>query len=250
VIALKAKATWQINPEPAVENYDYSSLNFSVINNATGQFLPPSVGIITGANMQGPHSIGSLVDGRILLPSTPYTFKIRGRIKSKHVITGYTFSFSDWVEYSFETLSDTPKSHTLIFESNVPDGAGVNFFSMPFPEPWYAYDVNDQPLLIDGVSNQIQNALHLRNAINLVAGVDSNVVSTFGRWDNVNQEDIGVLVLDPPPASDLLDFQAALVALSEIQLQQGEGYQVYMKDLSNYGNKVEVVIKNTLPGVI
>lgn len=100
-------------------------------------------------------------------------------------------------------------------------GSGINSFGMPFPGPWFIG------------ANQITNAHELVVEINAAAG--DNAVSSFGKWDETNQQVAGVMinyngnVIDPTDVADL----------QNISLSRGLGYQIYVtKD-------VTVQIKNT-----
>lgn len=79
---------------------------------------------------------------------------------------------------SFETVSMGAVgafSFPLTFESQAPNGPGMNFFSMPTPPDengnWYAFNATDgKPLLFYNSSNTITTALDMVRAINSAAG--------------------------------------------------------------------------------
>jgi hypothetical protein len=120
----------------------------------------------------------------------------------------------------------------VTLESNYPAGPGINTLAMPFAAPWYVFNSSGTALLYDGVTNEVRTAYDLVQAVNAAAGTGSNVVSTFGKWDPTGQYANGVLI------GTSIDGDEA-TRLAAISLEQGKGYQVYMRQ-----NNVQMMIKN------
>ncbi len=201
--------------------YAYSGIELEVVNvdtvASTGQ---PSTKMIGQIATGGDH-----LD---LLAGTTYTLRTRGN-------NLFGTSPTDNV-YTFQTKSAVGAlPYTLALESQVPDptpGLGINAFGMPFSAPWYAFQ-SDGITVIDvgDGSNQIENAYELVRAINAAAG-GNNVVSTFGRWNKIDQIEDGIMILneDPEPVRSDLEIRS---------LVQGLGYQVYVTQ------DVQLVIRST-----
>ena len=176
-------------------------------------------------------------DVDMTLTSANYTFNAgdtyRARVRYENLWGEESADWSRWYPYEVPAGGAGAQNYTLTLRSGAPNTPGFNLFSMPFAGAWYAYEVGDDGGRGDKInvagpgvaeSSQIQNAYHLVNAVNAAAAGNDNVVSTFGRWDNVAQEVDGTVIPGDPPNPEDADAKAALQA---INIQQGVGYQVY-----------------------
>ena len=142
------------------------------------------------------------------------------------------------VDFSTVNLDDValPLTALLIFESQVPDKPGINFFSMPFAGPWYAIsgrraDMEEEPITWwnnrEASTNEVRTAYDLVMAVNSAAG-DLRVISTFGSWESSTQKGGGVLLVENNPTTKKTE-------LDSIALRQGIGYQVYVGKVNGTG---------------
>jgi hypothetical protein len=147
----------------------------------------------------------------------------------------------------YTTLGGPPSgggTAALTLESAAPAGPGMNFISMPFDGPWYAFGADGTTPLNVGLNdtNQITNAFHLVRVINAAAraqGTAGDVVSTFGTWDPGTQKADGVLISN-------YDAGSVQPALENIILKPVTGYQAYLGDISVIpARKISFVIKST-----
>ena len=235
------KANWDLNDAMDGTGFEYSWVWLRVLK---GDRTPvvryfmyegaPADETVTTKGKITEYAFGQLVDGRTLetdADGQPYYFQVNG------IVDGSPLHESGWTEGAFTTLPAGAGGapFTLTLESGVAAGKpGINSFSLPFTGPWY-----------DGTGASLITADDLVRAINRAAG-GRNVVTSFGYWDRAagEQKLKGVMISYPGGTLTETPTETGL-ALSGMALKQGEGYQVYLGDLSSTGNKVELVIKNT-----
>jgi len=229
------KATWYAEgtpPPPSIvtltqEGYDGTGLN-GLLSSSYASTAPKNNGIpyqLIGltAQMYRQTAGGPVVEGASRTSNynknvflTDQTYFVNIRYNSTYFgSSAYTSSSPVYIP----PLTLPLKTAVLTLEGQTPAGPGINFIALPFGSPWYA----NGTLLV--------TALDLVKAFNLAAN-NTNVVSTFVRWNNSTQKDERVLIPDNDP-----DRAASL---GSIFLRQGEGYQVYLTGT----NKVELLIRN------
>lgn len=189
-----------------------------------------------------------------------FTFKIFAH-------THYAWTDSTSIIHPTEGNKDVTQKQSTEFVITAPDAgqiayetqaltleAGLNFFGLSVPPPWYAYSDAQltQPIDVGSAAplvNKIENAYHLLKAIKETAG-DSVSFKAFGYWGKVwaqdpvnpavsfwNKEEIGVLPKgNDPDGESKADLQG-------IMLEAGAAYQVYLES----EEPVELIISNQPP---
>lgn len=136
---------------------------------------------------------------------------------------------ANWTTTSWTLLGADAFAGTEVFTFEVASlvddgtGAGINFFSMPFASPWYAYVVGGAPI------GELVTAKELVIYLNTAAATGGNVVSSFCYWDADSQEIEKVIIDSDSPVLYGLD-PIVDDFLENTDLEQGLGYQIYVSE--------------------